>query len=476
MDLSQKLTAHQGMRQEQQMSHQQIQALEMLTTPLLEIETLIAAEMEKNPLLEVERPDEPAPAEKAEESPERDDPDEWLEQLINLEERHPAHLGTGSNYSSDDEEKREHFFNSLTREVSLQEELLNQLFFLDLDKDGRELCELIINTLNDDGYLGSHPADLAMASGKPLEVVKVAVKLVQSLDPAGVAAIDLKDRLLIQLLRRGFDKHSPVYQVVERHLDDLAHNRLPQIAKNLRIGMDQLHDAIETIHSLQPRITTSNHEAPAEYVCEEMTIAEDEDGELVLTLHNNYLPSLSISNRYREMLKDPSTPQETKEYIRDKVRAAGFLISSIEQRQNTVEKIARSLMAHQEEFFKYGKDRMKPLTMAEVAEEIGVHETTISRGVSGKYLRCKYGLFALKYFFTAGYTAEDGDAVSNVAVKERIRVLIEQEDSKKPLSDDKISKILKDEGLNVARRTVAKYRESMKIPASKMRRTYWTKA
>lgn len=465
MDLSQKQNILQTMRQEQVMTHQQIQALELLFLPVLELDAAINAEIEKNPVLEVEKSSD------AEPEPEMVDGDEWLDKVMKLdEENRYIRAGSGSaTYSKDAEEKRQYYLDSITDEPSFQEALLEQLKFLDLNPAQRDCCESVVSGLDDDGYLISHPADLAMASGQSLQAVNEAIRIVQQLDPPGVAAPDLRGRLLLQLERQGRQKE-PVYLAVNKYLEDIAANHLPQVARKMQISIEELKSVINEIQKLNPRLA-SDTVSPHEYIKEEVTV-EKENDELNVRMNNEHLPNLYISKNYRELLNDPNTPKETRDYIKEKLQAGVFLINSIIQRQLTIRKIANALVEYQQDYFLKGREYLKPLTMAQIAEKVGIHETTVSRAVSGKYLRCDYGLISLRSFFTSGYETEDGQTVSKNVVMDVIKEMIDAEDSFEPLSDSTIVEELKKKGYNVARRTVAKYRDSMNILPSNLRRKY----
>ncbi|MDD3118052.1 MAG: RNA polymerase factor sigma-54 [Victivallales bacterium] len=465
MELSQKQNLIQTMRQEQVMTHQQIQALELLFLPVLELDAAINAEIEKNPVLEVDKVPDDAP------EPDPAEGDEWLDKVLKLDDENRyirSGAGTGS-YSKENEEKRQYYLDSITDEPSFQETLLQQLKFLDLTPKQRDCCEAVISGLDDDGYLISHPADLAMASGQSMAAVNEAIHTVQQLDPPGVAAPDLRTRLLLQLERQGRRKE-PVYTAVSKYLNDIAANHLPQVAKKMHLSLDELKEIIGEIQKLNPRLS-SDTVSPHEYIREEVTV-EKENGELTVRMNNEHLPNLYISKKYRELLDDPNTPKETRDYIKEKLQAGVFLINSIIQRQLTIRKIATALVEFQRDFFLHGREHLKPLTMAQIAAKVGIHETTVSRAVAGKYLRCDYGLIPLRSFFTSGYETEDGQAVSKNVVMDAIRQMIEEEDPFAPLSDSAIVKELKEKGYNVARRTVAKYRDGMNILPSNLRRKY----
>ncbi|OGV39608.1 MAG: RNA polymerase sigma-54 factor [Lentisphaerae bacterium GWF2_45_14] len=464
MDLSQKQNTVQTMRQEQVMTHQQIQALEMLFLPVLELQTMINEEISKNPVIDSEAPDD------LPDNPIDSASDDWLDKILKLEEeKRYIRTSSVSRYSEDDEEKRLHYLESITEEKTFQQLLLEQLRFLDMEPTLHACCEVVISGLDDNGYLSSHPADLAMASGQSLELVKKAIEIVQKLDPPGVAASDLRERLLIQLSRKGLED-TRAYEAVRDYLDEIAANHIPQVARKMKISLDEIKEVITCIQGLSPMLS-SESVSPHEYVREEVEVIE-EVGELKVKMKNDYLPSLYISKNYREILNDPSATKETKDYIKEKIHSGVFLINSIIQRQTTIRKIVGALVEFQSDFFKNGIENLKPMTMAQIAEKAGIHETTVSRAAAGKYIRCKYGLLSLRGFFSTGYESDDGKSVSKDVVKNAIKLLIDSEDAVSPLSDSDIAGKLKPQGYKVARRTVAKYRESMNILPSNLRRRY----
>jgi len=458
-------------RQEQIMTHQQIQSLEMLAAPVADLRQIITTEMHNNPVIEADFDSvEPLPAE--EEPPANgEDEERWIEQLVSIGNESSPGGDVQPRNTPEEEEKREYMFHAITEKRTLHQQLEDQLRFLDLEEYLENACQLVIDTVDDDGYIKTHPADLSMAAGLPLEQVENAIQIVQKFEPAGVAARDLRERFLIQLERKG-QKDTLAYKAVAEYCNELAENRLREIAQKLGIEMPEMKDIFEVLKSLDPCLSEAPAHTEATYVMEEVTVENKSDGPQV-KVKNDMLPSVSISAHYKKLLSDPNVQKQTKQYIKEKIKAATSFIENLSQRQHTLERISRCIVDYQTEFFKYGPSYLKPMTMAKVAESAGVHETTVSRSVAGKYLRCDYGLFPLRDFFSTGYAAKDGQSVSNRVVSNKIRELITAEDPTKPLSDTKIAKALNKEGLDVARRTVAKYREQMKILPSSKRRRYW---
>ncbi len=475
--MSTEMQQQQSLRQEQTMTHQQIQALEMLFAPVMELSSILSAELEKNPVLECDASEherlEIEDVNSAENDGDRDrdrDSDQWLDKVMELD--NASHLTRPSlPQNRETEEERRHFLDSLTSSENLRDELLEQLRFLDMLGDLREAAEAVISALNDDGFLVAHPADLSMATGLPVELIRQAVSVVQNLEPAGVAAKDVRERLLLQLDRKG-QRGTMTWQAVDTQLDDIANNRLPKVAKALKIEMEDLQIVLREIQSLSPHMVDRAPVGADSYVREEVEISQNDDGDFDVRMNNNLLPTLKINAYYKSLLQDPKLDRETRDYIKQKISGGMFLINSLAQRQNTIERIAQVILKEQTAYFRDGIRAMRPLTMAQVADAAGVHETTVSRAVAGKYLKCRFGLIPMRFFFTPGYKSQDGSDVSNAAVKKAISEIITNEDGRHPLSDSQIAVLLKKQGLPVARRTVAKYREALSILPSNLRRQY----
>ena len=483
--MQQGLYQSQSLKQEQVLAPQQIQSLEILLASVQELQVKISEELAENPTLEQISPgnedlagDLLSETESAQKKPtpeeKKNGEDDAVAEMIQLADSWQNSIpfsGSGGWQSSeDDEEKREFLFESLTAEQSLQELLLEQLRLSDADEKTVALGELIIGSIDDFGYLRSILADLATVGGVSVKEMERVLKFIQSFEPAGIGARDPRECLLIQLERNG-KKNSKVYTLVSRHLDDLAANKLPQIAKKMKISMEQLHELIDEIKLLNPYPGSVLAPNKPVYIVPEVTIVE-EDGEFKVKEEEGHLPQLRISQYYIKLLEDPSSSQETKEYIRQKLASSRALMKSITQRQRTIVQIAEVIIDTQYDFLKKGIDYLHPLTMQQVADKLGIHETTVSRAIANKYLQTPYGLFEFKFFFSTGFQTDAGEEVSNRSVMEKIKDIIAREDSSKPYSDLKLTKLLEEEGLSVARRTVAKYREAMGIPSSHLRKEF----
>src|SRR5947199_407351 len=293
--------------------------------------------------------------------------------------------------------------------------------------------------------------------------------LIQTFYPAGVGAHDLRECLLIQLRRAGKER-SLEYKIVSEHMEDLGRRRFPEIARRMGISVDDVQKAADNIARLNPRPGQVFAAAPQNYVLPDLVV-EKVDGEYQITLNNEQIPHLRISNLYKDIIASgDAQSSEVKNYIRDKIRSGKFLIRSIHQRQQTIFNIAQQIVLRQRDFLEHGPSHLKPMRMGEVADAVGVHETTVSRAVSGKYMATPQGVFEMKYFFTSGYQTATGDSLSNISVKEAILDLVKHENGSAPLSDHEMVEILGERGIPIARRTVAKYSDVLHIMPSTMRR------
>ena len=472
------------MQQRQSLALQQVlspqlqQSLLILQTPLLELRNLVQQEMETNPVLE-ELPEESGANERSEAEAAADENfRNEFEKLASLDEEWRDYMAqsAGSNFdgrrgSKDADEKRQFLFDSIPVQETLQQNLIAQLNQTVLSADDRKAAELIIGNIDDDGFLQSTPEEMALNSGIPQNDFERGLGLIQTFYPAGVGARDLRECLLIQLQRQG-KEHSLEYGIVAEHMDDLARHRFPEIARRMAIGVEDVQKAADNIARLNPRPGQVFAAAPQNYVLPDV-IVEKVDGEYQIAFNNEQIPHLRISNLYKDIIASGNTQtSDVKDYIRDKIRSGKFLIRSIHQRQQTIMNIAQQIVSRQRDFLEHGTSHLKPMTMAEVAEAVGVHETTVSRAVSGKYMATPQGVFEMKYFFTGGYQTATGESLSNISVKQAILDLVKHESGSAPLSDHEIVEILSERGIPIARRTVAKYRSELNILPSHMRRKY----
>lgn len=487
MRLTQNLVLSQ--RLEQILAPQQIQALEILLATIPEIEQKISEELAENPTLEllgtgseqlVGNPVESDVAtngDVGDAAGEAAEKDEALATLMQLGEVWrdcaPTSYSSYTGTSPEDEERRQFLLDSLVEEPGLQDVLVAQLRQLDdVDARCREVCEQVIGSIDDTGYLRTHTSDIAIAATADVSEVRKALSIVQGFDPPGVGARDLRECLLLQLERKG-KKGTLIYRVVDEYLDEIGRNQIPKVARALRVSSAQLYEVLEGIRKLNPHPGSLVTPAKAgDFVYPEAFIEGDNNGGWQVRLNRDYTPRLRISPYYLKVLEDPSTSKEVKSYIREKMANSKLLLRAIDQRQSTIEEIANSLLVFQRGFFDHGVEHMRPLVMSEVADDIGVHETTVSRAIANKYVQTPHGLFPFRHFFSTGYRADGGEMVSSHGIKQKLQALVSSEDPRKPLSDQKLAELLKEQGFKVARRTVAKYREEMDVLPSHMRRSF----
>jgi len=361
---------------------------------------------------------------------------------------------------------------TLSTSESLVDHLLEQLRMTSLSDDDKLLGMFIIGNLDERGYLSNLTVDeIAEQAGVTLDDVEYVLEEVHSFDPPGVAARDLRECLLIQL-EREYPEDKRTYQIVADHIPDLERKSYSRIAKTLDITMDDVIESAKRIATLEPKPGRGFIESDARYITPDIYIRYD-DGAYVAVLNEDGLPRLKISSYYKQELKrkrDAGERDEVKDYIQDKLRGAMWLIRSIHQRQSTIVKVTESIIKFQRDFFDKGIEHLKPLVLRDVAEDIGMHESTVSRVTTNKYVHTPRGIFELKFFFNSSITKHGGDDLASEAVKAKIREIISNENPKKPLSDAKIVKILAEDDIDIARRTVAKYREMMGILSSAKRK------
>jgi RNA polymerase sigma-54 factor len=465
----------QGMQQVQSLSQQQVlapqlqQSLQILQAPMLELRNLIQQEMETNPVLEDDTLEVPSEERKKE----QDDFQEEFERLSRLDEEWRDYMSQTGSYSArsqEDEERRQFFLDSIVSNETLQQHLVEQLGGTDLSAHQRKIAELIIGNIDDLGFLTSSPEEMAKNSGLEVEELQKVLDVIQTFHPVGVGAQNLRECLLIQLRRLGKETGLE-YRIVDRYLEDLGKHRLPEIARRLNSTVDLVQKAANFIATLDPKPGQIFSAEQSNYVLPDVNV-EKIDGEWQVSLNGEQIPHLRISNTYKDLMAQTNSGAEIKDYIRDKIRGGKFLIKSIHQRQQTISNIAHQILQRQLAFFEEGPSGLKPMTMVQVAEAVGVHETTVSRAISGKYMATPHGVFEMKYFFTPGYQTADGQVVSNTSVKEAIETLIADENPRNPLSDKEIVSILEARGIPIARRTVAKYRTESNILPSNMRKRY----
>jgi len=466
------------------------QAIKLLQMTKLELQEEITQEVTENPLLE-EMLEGPAEGEKAE--GEEPAPGEAGEQAEGETPAADAPAGEEKERHSFDEIEYESYFqdymemsyvpqapaeeietppleNILTKPQSLSGHLLWQLDMTVISARQKEIARAIIGNLDDDGYLQASLDEIAAMGPYDLEEVERGLHVVQDFDPTGVGARDLKECLLIQLAFHDMEG-TPAELIIKEHMDLLQTRRFRDLAQALGCSQEEVMHYVDTIRTLDPKPGTKYNAGSNNYVLPDVYVVKV-DKAYTIILNEDGLPRLRISPFYRRMIDRNNTDvsHETREYVREKFRSAFRLIKSLEERQRTIYKVAKSIVKHQQGFLDFGYEHLRPLILKDVADDIGMHESTVSRVVNHKYMHTPRGLFEMKFFFHSGISSTQGEDVSSLTVKERIKKVVADEDPKHPLSDAAIVQRLSDDGLRIARRTVAKYREELRIPSSNERR------
>ena len=452
------------------------QAIKLLPMSTLELADLLNQEMVENPLLEEVPTEELQPAEqqqpeKQEAQPATEKPDTWDD--ADYDYFFGDYLDDGYRSRTPSEVKElPPIENTLSSAASLADHLLWQISLQTNDDKVKEIGGAIIGNLDDDGYLVASVEEIAAMGEWPVAEVERALQHIQTFDPIGVAARDLQECLWLQIRHLGLEG-TPSEKIVTEHLRLLQNHQVPEIARKLAMPIEELKQHIEIIRNLDPKPGSRYNPSQSQYVIPDVYVVKVED-QYVAMLNEEGLPQLRISPVYRRLLdksgQGGEEAGETRAYVKDKFRSALWLIKSVDQRQKTIHKVATSIINFQREFLDQGIEYLRPLVLRDVANDIGMHESTVSRVVNNKYMHTPQGVFEMKYFFHSGISSSYGESVSSVTIKQRIRKIIENEDPRKPLSDSKIVSILQKEGLMLARRTIAKYREELKIPTSNQRK------
>jgi RNA polymerase sigma-54 factor len=448
------------------------QALKLLQVPTLELQQILKQELMQNPLLEevdelTENEDiakEDSPEEKANEEaeePSEEDPIDWSEYMQD---------GAFDRAYIPQTENNPEFLEKVpVTRTTLAESLLEQLHFLNVTADHMRIAEFLVGSLDDRGYLSTPLEEIAQMLGRPVEDCERVLQVLQALEPVGVGARDLRECLLIQLDARGQRGTLP-WRVIHDQFDNLVNRRFPEIARQLRCGVEEVQEAADIVATLNPKPGLEVSAEDPKYVVPDLLV-ERVDEEYVVLLNDRNVPRLRISTTYENVLKDRKAgDKSSRDYIQGRLNSARWLIQTIEQRRRTMIKVMNCIIREQREFFDKGIAFLRPLTLQQVARQIDMHESTVSRVCSGKYVQTPRGVFELKFFFSSGLETEDGEDVSARTAKDIIKTLIEEEDKKEPLSDQRIAELLHEKGLRIARRTVAKYREQLSILPARFRR------
>ncbi|MCM2276512.1 MAG: RNA polymerase factor sigma-54 [Oligoflexia bacterium] len=490
------LEIKQSLRLSQQlvMTPQLQQAIKLLQLNRMELAEVVNQELMENPVLEElsETPEgeNQAPAETSPDAPdpERDqqrDEDSFIkpkaqeEQLVTGKddfnwESYVEEFNSSSSSAPSMREVNEElpsFENVLTKTTTLEDHLAWQLSMASLTDQERKLGELIIGNLSDDGYFNANLEDIAREAAMELEDAEEVLKMVQNFDPLGVGSRNLQECLAIQA--RFMNPRQPlVEQIIAGHLGDLERKNYQAVAKALNVPLEKVIEATRLILEFEPKPGRSFHTSDTQYITPDIYVYKVAD-EFVIVLNEDGMPKLRISPYYKNILSSAQKESNkvTKEYVQEKLRSAVWLIRSIHNRQKTIYKVTEAIVRRQRDFFEKGVQLLKPMILKDVANDIGMHESTISRVTTNKFVHTPVGIFELKYFFNSSISSADGsDALASEAVKEKIRQMIQKEDVKNPLSDQKIVELLRSENIDIARRTVAKYRDMLGILSSGKRK------
>jgi len=457
------------------------QAIKLLQMPQLELSLSLTNELMENPFLEEaaeESVSESSEIEIRESEPrdEFDDTEAPLERMMSFsnddyfDER--GMDGRDLGYFNPGTVQAPSFENFVSREGDLQDHLTWQLRLSNTSEKLREAAETVIGNLDENGYLQATDEDIAGMAGCSLEEARQAVRFVQGLDPTGVGARKLTECLLLQIDSLGL-KGSLVESLITNNLEDLEKKRYAHLAKKYSCSTDDILAAVHVIEKLEPKPGRNYSGTSPVYIAPDVYIVRSE-GDFIIILNDEGMPRLRLSHIYRRLLSQKnSLAKEEKQFLDEKLRSAIWLLKSLDQRNKTIYRVAESILKFQREFFEQGVSRLKPLNLRDVATELGMHESTISRATSNKYLSCDHGLFSLKFFFSSGLSSGSGK-MSSTSVKDIIRKIIEEEDSRKPLSDQEIVELCRQStsNINIARRTVAKYRKELNIAPQNQRKRY----
>lgn len=457
------------------------QAIKLLQMSRMELESAVRSELEENPILEeaetlkeedLQRTKEAAtevdhtetPDQQNIQDPQKQDEFEW-ESYIEANQKPPQSGMAGS-------EEIMNYENVITASQTLHDHLYWQVKMNGFSEEEERAADALIGAIDDDGYIKVPLEQIAEEEKVDLSLLEDTLTLIHEFDPPGVGARDLQECLLIQARHMEEDTHDLV-TLIKNHVKDLEKKNYEAIAKALNRDVEDIVEICKIIYAMDPKPGRAFVSSDTHYVTPDVYVYKVGD-DYVVSLNEDGLPRLKISNFYKNMLKGgKTTGDKTQDYIQEKLRSAVWLIKSIHQRQRTIYKVTESIVKHQREFFEKGSEHLKPMVLRDIANDIGMHESTVSRVTTAKYVHTPQGIYELKYFFNSGISSSDGDSLASESVKIKIKDLVSKEDPKNPLSDQKIVDLLKVEGIQIARRTVAKYRDMLKILPSSQRKKYF---
>lgn len=466
------------------MTPQLQQAIKLLQLSRLEMQDVITQEVLENPVLEdLQEGPEDQPAEDKNETPSEKEEKQTESEKQEVQEKPKegkddfdwdnyieSYNSSSSSQSIKPPDDLPTIENTLTKQPTLYDHLMWQLTMIGETKEFKIISEAIIGNINGDGYLLSTTEEIATKLNRPIEEVEKVLNILQTFDPPGVFARDLKECLMIQARILKLDGYDDIMGVINNHLPNLEKKNYAAIAKDLKIQLEDVYEIVKIIMNMEPKPGREYSGEDIHYITPDVYIKRLGDDFIVL-LNEDGLPKLKISNFYKNALGEKNTSSQTKEYIQQKLKSAVWLIKSIHQRQRTIYKVAESIVKFQKDFFKTGVNSLKPMVLRDVAEDINMHESTISRVTTNKYMHTDHGIFELKFFFNSGISRTEGTTeIASESVKAKIKQIVENENPKDPISDQKIVELLKRDNIDIARRTVAKYREMLGILSSSKRK------
>ncbi len=460
---------HHSLSQNQTLAPQMRKSLEILQAGTMELSQLMRQALESNPVLEditeMESLDDDGT------DPEETDSLDYLNQTDDDWRERSILEGRSNQWTQEDEERRQRLYDNIVAPETLAQYLQNQLDFSLVDPELRDATQYLLGTLDDRGFIKKPLTEVTADCSFRIGLLRNALNLIKSFDPPGVGASGIPEALLIQL-SRSTGEDTLEYKIVRDHLDDLARKRHPLIARALGTTVERIAEATEKIARLSPNPAGEFDPTGNPYILPDVVIEKNDQGRWGARLTGEHLPSLRINDFYKDMIGKNGVDSKARAFLRDQIRDGRSLIRSISLRQETILAIAHKLIEQQPAFLSKGPRHLRPLTMNDIADDLQLHATTVSRAVAGKYILTPQGLMEMRAFFATGYQTDGGAEVSNAGVREAIQQLIAQENAAKPLSDDAIKNALQQQGIKVARRTIAKYREQLNILPSHLRKSF----
>lgn len=463
------------------MTPELIQAIQILQFNTQELENFIDEQLLTNPILDAASPNESedeygdknygegetveasqSESEKKKENSEEIDWSEYFKEYDDISYKQRE-------FNHDDKELS--FENFVSSDITLIEHLMFQLQFSEINAKQRKIGRYIIESLDSNGYITLTVEEIAEKFSTSTDEVEVVLNIIQTFEPLGVAARNLKECLMIQIKNTDYENEI-IIKILENHLEDIAKNRLMNISKALNISVKEVQEQLDIIKRLEPkpgRQFSSYNDT--KYIIPDVTV-EMINGKYIVIVNDTTAPKLSVNSYYKRILMESDKESNLSKFLTGRLNSALWLIKSIEQRRQTIYNVVSAVVEYQNDFFRYGKKYLKPLTLKQVAEEVGIHESTVSRAINGKYMQCPRGIYEIKYFFTSGVSGNMGQGVASESVKSFICEIVENEDPKNPLSDQVIAQMLTKRGIDISRRTIAKYRDEMNLPSSSKRKRY----